>query len=577
MELLPRRTTTEAKQNKNVKISRQNRWIPGVLAAFLLVLLGLVQPQSAADAGTDSGLFAFGARSGIALSSPHSAGSNPLIYWSELEPQKGVYNWAALDKAISDAANAGKRIAPRIYTNISGYGAATPSWFFQQPGAMHYYPSYSAQSKGMKAPVSWDPVFQEHFSRFLAALGERYDGNATIEFFQTNAGGGVYGEMLLATSTSYYPSGWTAARQADSIRYWTDRWLATFPSTDLALVFNPLGNNLAEVAVPYAAERGMFIQMNSPWLDQYAVDLFTSVALETRVILEVEDGGGRSATGDAFDKMIARVFGYGFPIDYLMLHYKSFSNTDTAAKLPTVNSRLRTFESTEQVESTAPIIEAVESVEAGSEVATEPVTDPISTTPGIYSPARGSTWPGSTVEFRWNPTPGASMYWISITASTGVNIVNKKAGGATSTSLTLAGLPTDGKTYYVQLSAQVDGAWKRYNTSYKAASGGGGSDPVIGESVVTSATPGIYSPARGSTWPGTTVTFNWNPTPNATIYWISITGANGVSVVNKRAGGASATSITLSGLPADGKTYYVQFSVYVNGKWTRYNYSYKAS
>jgi hypothetical protein len=64
--------------------------------------------------------------------------------------------------------------------------------------------------------------------------------------------------------------------------------------------------------------------------------------------------------------------------------------------------------------------------------------------------------------------------------------------------------------------------------------------------------------------------------PNATTYWISITSSNGVNIVNQRAGGSAARSITLSGLPTDGKTYYVQFSAYVAGKWTRYNYSYKA-
>ena len=60
----------------------------GFVAAALLLLAGLLQGPAASHAdGSGSGLFAFGVRSGSALSSPHSAGSNPLIYWSELEPQ----------------------------------------------------------------------------------------------------------------------------------------------------------------------------------------------------------------------------------------------------------------------------------------------------------------------------------------------------------------------------------------------------------------------------------------------------------------------------------------------------------
>ncbi|MFQ5875051.1 MAG: hypothetical protein ACE5JL_14820 [Dehalococcoidia bacterium] len=65
-------------------------------------------------------------------------------------------------------------------------------------GAQHYYPSDGAKSRGYKAPVPWDPVYKEKFGDFLRALGARYNGNPTIEFFQTNAGSGLYGEVILS-------------------------------------------------------------------------------------------------------------------------------------------------------------------------------------------------------------------------------------------------------------------------------------------------------------------------------------------------------------------------------------------
>ena len=557
----------------------------GFVAAAMLLLFSLFEGAAASYAdGSGSGLFAFGVRSGSALNSPYSAGSNPLIYWSELEPQQGVYNWSVLDRAIEDARAAGKRTVPRIVTNLNMFGAATPTWFFQVPGAKYYYPSSSAASKGYKAPVSWDPVFQARFSRFLSALGERYDGNPTIEFIQTNAGGGVYGEMLLGSSSSYYPAGWTAAQHKAGIRYWQDRWTAAFHSTDLSFMLNPIGNGIAEEAVPYAVSKGMFVQANSPWLGTAARALLAVAADSTRVILEVEDGG-RSATGTAFDDMVKTVFGYDFPIDYLMLNLKSFNSSTTAATLPAVEDQLRSGASSD-VPVEEPISTNVETAlsepEAALSVAEAPAADApateapaISSSPALTSPVKGSTLPGSTVTFTWTPVKSATSYWIAVTASNGVSLVSKSAGGSGATSITLNGLPTDGKTLYVQFSAIVNGAWKRYNASYQAASSGSSYSKVT-EPAATSSTPGIYSPVRGSTWPGSTVTFKWNPTPNATAYWIAITGPNGVSVVNQRAGGSAARSITLSGLPTDGKTYNVQFSAYLAGKWTRYNYSYKA-
>jgi hypothetical protein len=283
--------------------------------------------------------------------------------------------------------------------------------------------------------------------------------------------------------------------------------------------------------------------------------------------------------------MVKTVFGYEFPIDYLMLHLKSFTSSTTAATLPAVEDQLRSGASSD-VPVEEPISMNVEAAlsepEAALLVAEAPVADApateapaVTSSPALTSPVKGSTLPGSTVAFSWTPVAGATSYWIAVTASNGVSLVSKSAGGSGATSITLTGLPTDGKTLYVQFSAIVNGAWKRYNTSFKAASSGS-SYSTVTEPAATSSTPGIYSPIRGSTWPGSTVTFNWNPTPNATTYWISITSSNGVNIVNQRAGGSAARSITLSGLPTDGKTYYVQFSAYVAGKWTRYNYSYKA-
>jgi hypothetical protein len=271
---------------------------------------------------------------------PDSSGGNPLFLWAELEPEEGQYDWSALDAALAGGAANGQTIVPRILTNADLFGQATPNWFFNTPGAQSYYPSLEAQTQQMRAPVPWDPVFKRKFGAFLAALGERYNGNPGIEFFQTNAGGGLYGEIVL-TGSDMYPGGTNADIQKKTIRYWLDRWIEAFPDTRLSLMVNEVGYNIAESAAAYAASRGVYLQQNSPWLSPAAVALFTANQRKTGIVLEVEDAGCQSATGPAFDQMTQIIFAYGFPIDYLSLCGQSFEDPSTFERIPAVIDRLR--------------------------------------------------------------------------------------------------------------------------------------------------------------------------------------------------------------------------------------------
>ena len=287
-----------------------------------------------------SGLFVFAARDALSFDQANSAGGNPLILWSELEPQQGVYDWTALDQAIAAAQSSGRQVVPRIYTNVDFFGKATPDWFFALPGASFYYSSQAAQAQGIKEPVPWDPAFKQQFGAFLAALGARYDGNPAIAFFQTNAGGGLYGELIMSVS-GMMPPGYTPQLQVDTSAWWLDQWLAAFPNTHLSYMINELGYGVGEVMADYAAKLGVYLQQNSPWLSQAAVDIFRKNQNRTGIVLEIEDSGCQSATGPAFDAMIAHIFSYGFAIDYLELCEKSFDDPATNAKLPSVISRLR--------------------------------------------------------------------------------------------------------------------------------------------------------------------------------------------------------------------------------------------
>jgi hypothetical protein len=286
------------------------------------------------------GLFVFGETDAQLARGDHVMGINPLVPWSALEPREGVYDWTTLDDAVAAATAADSKIAPRILTNANLFGQPTPEWFFEAEGARFYYPSLEAEERGYKAPVSWDPVFQAKFGRFLEALGERYNANPAIEFFQTNAGGGLYGEIVVTKDYARFPADWTPEAHSASIVFWLDRWLDAFPDTSLSLMVNHVGDDIGESAAAYAAGKGVYLQQNTPWLPEEAVAIFLTHEAETKIVLEAEDGCS-STDEEKFDHLIEAVFGYGFAIDYLHLCAESFWDEATAAKLPAIAQRLR--------------------------------------------------------------------------------------------------------------------------------------------------------------------------------------------------------------------------------------------
>lgn len=309
------------------RTSRTVRW-PKRLAVLLLLPLMLVAatkcPPMPKPAGY--GLMQFG---GFADSKtwddPQALGVNRLFTWADLEPQEGQYDWSEFDALIDIARAKGKRLAPRVYTNMDAWGRATPDWVFDAGAA-----SYQSTPSSERQPVPMDPVFTEKFSAFLDAMARRYDGNPNIEFIQTNAGMGMFGEVIWAYPREYLPEGWSPQAQIATTRFWIDRWREAFPATHLVIMENFIGENIAETVTAYAVDRGFYLQANDPYQSHESQAILAAYAGRTRIAIEVEDRGCQSATGPAFDEMTATVFGYGFPVDYLMICEQSFDDPERA-------------------------------------------------------------------------------------------------------------------------------------------------------------------------------------------------------------------------------------------------------
>jgi hypothetical protein len=177
----------------------------------------------------------------------------------------------------------------------------------------------------------------------------------------------------------------------------------------------------------------------------------------------------------------------------------------------------------------------------------------------LTSPAAGSTFTSNSVTFDWTAVTGATKYVLDL-GSTGVGSSNLySSGGATGTSVTANNLPANGETIYARLYTYFGAASVSADFTYTA---------VTQSSLTT--------PAPGSTFTNTTVTFNWTAATGATGYLLHV-GSTGVGSGNLGSSGQIAgTTVTFNNLPANGETIYARLFTYFGTAYAYTDYTYTA-
>jgi len=199
-------------------------------------------------------------------------------------------------------------------------------------------------------------------------------------------------------------------------------------------------------------------------------------------------------------------------------------------------------------------------------VASGGATFTVSTSTGpaqITSPAPGSTLSASTVAVQWTGGVGVTEYWLYVGNSVGGNDLFSKGSGSGLT-LTVPGLPTDGRILYMRLWSSTNGTWVSSDYSYRA--------PMAGASAVRAE---MSTPAPGSTLTASTVTFQWSGGTGVTQYRLTVGTSTGASDLFNPAAG-TALSATVTGLPVDGRSLSVRLWSLINGSWQFNDYTYTA-
>jgi photosystem II stability/assembly factor-like uncharacterized protein len=170
------------------------------------------------------------------------------------------------------------------------------------------------------------------------------------------------------------------------------------------------------------------------------------------------------------------------------------------------------------------------------------VTIPLA--PSLTSPADGATVSGTSVNFQWAGSSGATNYWLAVVKAIDNSvIINKAVGNVTSSTET--GFSNDGTAYRWVVAAGNNAGWGSASAIRTFISGTSMTVPIA---------PGLTSPADGAKVTGTSVTFQWSSSSGATNYWLAVVKVSDNSVIiNKDVG--NVTSDVENVFPNSGTQY----------------------
>ncbi len=177
--------------------------------------------SNAADAAAGfQGIYDFaGNNSPADARNPSLAGVVLIYYWSQIEPEKGVFDWNVIADDMAPWIAAGKKVILRISTSGAASwdppfsASGTPPWVFADG-------TRSIADNGETLPVYWDSSYLTDYQSFVRSFALQFDGNPHVAFIEPGIGMG--GETLAETDPS--ASG-VRAWQADG--YTNALWLST--------------------------------------------------------------------------------------------------------------------------------------------------------------------------------------------------------------------------------------------------------------------------------------------------------------------------------------------------------------
>lgn len=156
------------------------------------------------------------------------------VPWSSVEPSRGVYNWGAIDNALSTYSNASFTL--RIQS-----GQYVPSWLIAVTGAV----TVLNAARGITVNVChwWEAQPMDAWRSMIAAAGKRYDAHPRISMVSADQPMVVYSEPFILGSDKQsgirlYNAGCNQNSHAAAITRCVNDTAAAFPTTHVELAIH---------------------------------------------------------------------------------------------------------------------------------------------------------------------------------------------------------------------------------------------------------------------------------------------------------------------------------------------------
>lgn len=184
--------------------------------------------------------------------------------WSDIEKEKGVYDFSPLDDIINEWAPYGYRFSLRMVTFETGLPYATPKYVFDEGAKGTEIPGSGPQ------PDYGDPIYLKYLEKFVEKFAEKYDGNPLVEIVDIGSYG-TWGEGHTACGNGViYPTEVVKKHFDIHAKYFTRTFLLC--NDDHIIGRMAHGPEEVNEMLDYADARGFGIQDDSICCGGYAQD-----------------------------------------------------------------------------------------------------------------------------------------------------------------------------------------------------------------------------------------------------------------------------------------------------------------
>jgi hypothetical protein len=121
---------------------------------------------------------------------PHSMEFSYLAL-NKVVVSRDQYDWTPLDRLLNEVSGRGNQTIFRFYMEYPGKGPATPEYLWKEGVKRHVW-TFEGEDQ-INTPDYSDPRVRDMLTHFIAALGQRYDGDPRIGFIHAGLLG-LWGE-----------------------------------------------------------------------------------------------------------------------------------------------------------------------------------------------------------------------------------------------------------------------------------------------------------------------------------------------------------------------------------------------